>query len=432
MFLNEKTKVKYVGPAVSRVVNLADSSGSLNSKAGLIFHPMNDTIRRCRTGSALDERQALKESIIKEGLNEAIKTFANSKYVVGGNTRLETLIELECTIIPVQEIPRTPALLEAYGEDGEIDPKHPDVMSKLRSDNTRVNVPEIDRYLAAQEGIRSEIAYSKTDTITEMRKKEIMRESNIAVKTFYMIQGLEQGYYLKSGPHKGLFVEPRPDLFEELTEYAEGKTIVGQQRSQEHDFLEMYDPSRKVYESTEEIDSLLEQFDWTDLCNRVKHEIASLKQRPWFDNCNEKNYKGATIHHIIAQYFPEVWNKLETNIKAVPVDNQSRYDIHLMVDNKIVNTIEIKTTMGTTWSTVSKKYGYILLYKFSEEMDRASIITSWLDKTWRNHKGKELWKAAGKGAVLDAKDLYDYGNYVIRLGDMYIENNKLKVTTTEL
>lgn len=425
MFLNESTKVKYVGPAVSRVVNVADNE--------LQYHPMNDVIRRCRTGSALEERKALKESIIKEGLNEAIKTFAGSNYVIGGNTRLETLVELECSKIPVQEIPRTPALLEAYGENGEIDPKHPDVMSKLRSDNTRVNVPEIDRYLAAQQGIQTEIAFSKTDTITEQRKKEIMRESNIAVKTFYMIQGLEKGYTMRSnGSHKGLFVEARPDLFKELLEYAEGKSIVGQHRSQEHDFLEMYDPSRKVYQSTETMDDLLNQFDWQELCGRVKEEIAALKQRQWFANCNEKNFKAAAIHHIIAQYFPEVWNKLDTDIKAVPVDNQSRYDIHFMVGDKIVNTIEIKTTMGTTWSTVSKKYGYILLYKFSEEMDRAAIITSWLDKTWRNSKGKELWKASGSVATLDAKDLYEYGDYSIRLGDMYMENNKLKVTTTAL
>src|SRR6056300_965217 len=103
-----------------------------------------------------------------------------------------------------------------------------------------------------------------------------------------------------------------------------------------------------------------------------------------------------------------------------------------MKGDKIINSIEIKTTIASTWSTVCKKYGYVLLYKFSAEMDRAAIITSWLDKTWTNKKKQELWKAAGKGAALDAKDLYEYGKYDVRLGSMYVENGTVKVATGEI
>ena len=409
--------VVYVGPTVSRV-SKADT---------LTTHPANDTIRRCRVGQALEERQNLKESIIKEGLNEAIKVFANSNIIVGGNTRFETLLELGCEDIPVQELPRPQELIQLYGETDEIDPMHPVVLSKLRADNTRVTVPVIDRYLQAQEGIeREENTYGD---ITVGRKKEIMRESNIAVKTFEMLDKLQFGYYDKKLKAK---VDARGDLFKELLEYKQGKDVAGQFKSQYQDFVEKHDPTRRTYDQSAEMDALLNDFNWESLQDAVLTEVAYMRKRDWFTKCNEKNFKGAMVHHVLAHYFAEFWNTLDTDIQAITVDNQSRYDIHFMRGDKIINSIEIKTTIGTTWSTVSKKYGYVLLYKFSAEMDRAAIITSWLKKTWTNSKGQELWKAAGAGAVLDAKDLYEYGNYDVRLGSMYVENGTVKVATGDI
>lgn len=409
--------VVYVGPPVSRV-SKADT---------LTTHPANNTIRRCKVGQALEERQNLKDSILKRGLNEAIKVFANSNYIVGGNTRFETLVGLGCEDIPVQELPRPQELIQLYGETGEIDPMHPIVLSKLRDDNTRVTVPVIDRYLQAQEGIKcEEETYGE---ITVGRKKEIMRESNIAVNTFEMLAKLQFGYYDKKLKAQ---VDPRDDLFEELVEYKQGKDVAGQFKSQYQDFAEKYDPTRRTYDQSDEMDDLLDEFPWDTLQDAVLTEVAYMSKRNWFKKCNEKNFKGAMVHHVLAHYFAELWNTLDTDIHAMTVDNQSRYDIHFMKGDKIINSIEIKTTIGTTWSTVSKKYGYVLLYKFSAEMDRAAIITSWLDKTWTNSKNKELWKAAGAGAVLDAKDLYEYGNYDVRLGSMYVENGTVKVATGDI
>lgn len=409
--------IRYVGPNVGRFANTQD----------LITHPANNTIRRCRVGQVLDERENLKKSIIEEGLNEAIKCFANSAYIVGGNTRYETLTELGVDFVPVQEIPRPEELIALYGEEGEIDPMHPIVLSKLRADNTRVTVPVIDRYLQAQEGIARETQTWGERTVA--RKKEIMRESNIAVKTFGMLNDLENGYFDKKTKKN---VDPRPDLFQELLDYKEGKDVAGQWRAQYQDFIEQVDPSKKSYGKSVEIDVLLNEFPWDKLREELTTSIGEMSLQPWFVKCNEKNFKGAMVHHMIAYYFTELWNATFVDYKAVAVDNQSRYDIHFMRDGNIVNTMEVKTTMGTTWSTLSKKYGYTLLYKFSAEMDRGAIITTWLDKTWRNSNNKELWKAAGQGAVLDAKDLFEYGDYAIRLGDMYMENNSLKVTTEAL
>lgn len=410
-------QVTYVGTAVSRV-SKADT---------LTTHPANNTIRRCRVGQALEERKNLKDSILKEGLNEAIKVFANSNIIVGGNTRFETLVELGCEDIPVQELPRPQELIQLYGKTDEIDPMHPVVLSKLRADNTRVTVPVIDRYLQAQEGIeREENTYGD---ITVGRKKEIMRESNIAVNTFEMLDKLQFGYYDKKLKAE---VEPRYDLFKELLEYKQGKDVAGQFKSQYQDFAEKYDPTKRVYEQSDEMDDLLDDFDWESLQDAVLTEVGYMKKREWFKKCNEKNFKGAMVHHVLAHYFAEFWNDLDTDIHAIAVDNQSRYDIHFMKGDKIINSIEIKTTIGTTWSTVSKKYGYVLLYKFSSEMDRAAIVTSWLDKTWTNSKNKELWKAAGKGCVLDATDLYEYDNYDVRLGSMYVENGTVKVATGDI
>ena len=409
--------VVYVGPTVSRV-SKADT---------LTTHPANNTIRRCRVGQALEERQNLKDSIVKEGLNEAIKVFANSNIIVGGNTRFETLVDLGCEDIPVQELPRPQELIQLYGETDEIDPMHPVVLSKLRADNTRVTVPVIDRYLQAQEGIeREENTYGD---ITVGRKKEIMRESNIAVKTFEMLAKLQFGYYDKKLKAQ---VDPRDDLFEELQEYKQGKDVAGQFKSQYQDFIEKHDPTRRTYDQSDEMDSLLNDFNWEVLQNAVLTEVAYMRKRNWFTKCNEKNFKGAMVHHVLAHYFAEFWNDLDTDIQAITVDNQSRYDIHFVRGNKIINSLEIKTTIGTGWSTVSKKYGYVLLYKFSAEMDRAAIITSWLDKSWTNSKDKELWKAAGTGAVLEAKDLYEYGKYDVRLGSMYVENGTVKVATGDI
>ena len=409
--------VFYVGPKVSRV-SKADT---------LTTHPANNTIRRCRVGQALEERQNLRDSIVKEGLNEAIKVFANSNIIIGGNTRFETLVNLGCEDIPVQELPRPQELIQLYGETGEIDPMHPLVLSKLRADNTRVTVPVIDRYNQAQEGIKYEEAFG--GDITVGRKKEIMRESNIAVNTFEMLAKLEFGYYDKKLKAN---VEPREDLFKELQEYKQGKDVTGQFKSQYQDFAERVDPKRRTYEQSDEMDDLLDEFNWDLLQNAVLHEVAHMRKRDWFIKCNEKNFKGAMVHHVLAHYFAEFWNDLDTDIHAITVDNQSRYDIHFMRGDKIINSIEIKTTIGTTWSTVCKKYGYVLLYKFSAEMDRAAIITSWLDKNWRNSNDKELWKAAGATASLDAKDLYEYGNYDVRLGSMYVENSTVKVATGDI
>ncbi len=409
--------VVYVGPTVSRV-SKADT---------LINHPANNTIRRCRVGQALEERQNLRASIAKEGLNEAIKVFSNSNYIVGGNTRFETLLDLGCEDIPVQELPRPKVLIQLYGETGEIDPMHPVVLSKLRADNTSVTVPVIDRYLQAQEGMdREEETYGD---ITVGRKKEIMREANIAVLTFEMLAKLQFGYYDKKLKAQ---VEAREDLFDELQEYKQGKNVEGQFKAQYQDFAEQHDPSKRTYDRSDEMDDLLDEFPWDTLQDAVLTEVAYMRKRKWFDMCNEKNFKGAMVHHVLAHYFAEFWNTLDTDIHAMTVDNQSRYDIHFMKGDKIINSIEIKTTMATAWSTVSKKYGYVLLYKFSSEMDRASIITSWLDKNWTNSKDKELWKSAGKGAVLQAKDLYEYGNYDVRLGSMYVENGTVKVATGDI
>lgn len=409
--------VVYVGPKVSRV-SKADT---------LTTHPANNTIRRCRVGQALEERQNLRDSIVKEGLNEAIKVFANSNIIVGGNTRFETLVALGCEDIPVQELPRPQELIQLYGETSEIDPMHPLVLSKLRADNTRVTVPVIDRYNQAQEGIKYEEEFN--GDISVGRKKEIMRESNIAVNTFEMLAKLQFGYYDKKLKAD---VEPRDDLFKELQEYKQGKDVAGQFKSQYQDFAERVDPKKRVYDQSDEMDDLLDDFNWEALQDAVLTEVEYMKKREWFEKCNEKNFKGAMVHHVLAHYFAEFWNDLDTDIHAITVDNQSRYDIHFMRGDKIINSIEIKTTMGTSWSTVCKKYGYVLLYKFSAEMDRAAIITSWLDKNWRNSDDKELWKAAGKTASLDAKDLYEYGNYDVRLGSMYVENSTVKVATGEV
>src|SRR6056300_1648710 len=176
------SSVVYVGPAVSRV-SKADT---------LITHPANETIRRCRIGQALEERKNLKASIVKEGLNEPIKVFANSNIVIGGNSRLEALIEEGCEDIPVQELPRPQVLIQLYGQSKEIDPMHPVVLSKLRADNTRIGVPIIDRFLAALQGIEAE-----GGNVSSERKLEIMRESNIALNTFEMIRKLKSGYYDK-------------------------------------------------------------------------------------------------------------------------------------------------------------------------------------------------------------------------------------------
>lgn len=411
--------VVYVGPTVSRV-SKADT---------LTTHPANNTIRRCRVGQALEERQNLKDSIVKEGLNEAIKVFANSNIIVGGNTRFETLVTLGCKDIPVQELPRPEELIQLYGGVDEIDPMHPVVLSKLRADNTRVTVPVIDRYLQAKEGIKCEEETYGEIKITVGRKKEIMRESNIASNTFDMLAKLELGYYDKK---LKVNVEQRDDLFAELLEYKQGKTVEGQFKSQYEDFAERHDPNRRTYDQSDEMDDLLDDFNWEALQDAVLNEVGYMKNREWFKKCNEKNFKGTMVHHVLAHYFAEFWNELDTDIHAIAVDNQSRYDIHFMKGDKIINSLEIKTTMGTTWTTLCKKYGYVLLYKFSAEMDRAAIITSWLDKFWKNSNDKELWKAAGKGAALDAKDLYEYGNYDTRLGSMYLENGTVKVATGDI
>ena len=415
------SKVKYVGPAPDKMM----------SPDSLKPHPQNNVIRGIRNAQTEEERRILRQSLQNEGLLHPIICYENSRYIIGGNTRYATLCDLGALRIPVQWRPRTRAMQQLWRPEEEIDPNHPEVLEALAEDNLRVEIPTISRYLTAMNLVEQRRAYGQPINLSE-----ILDKASIGRNTYNMINEMREGGVCKKTDTE---FDPRPDLYQELIDAVEGMTVKGQWHKMMDDHWLLFDPNKKTYYPQKIIEAAFNRFKYSEFIEQVHGELTELKTKPWFENVPDKNFKSAASHHIIAHHFVKQFNKQNRAIRAHTVENGGRYDIHFInKKEELINTLEIKTTLRDAWTTSNEKYGYALLFKFSEEMDRCFLINAFLDRSWVDSNNVRLWKKAGGGNhTMQISSLYNYlqtsEHYQSKVfGDIYVENSKVRISTEEI
>tara|TARA_B110000967_G_C18895369_1_gene570225 strand:+ start:1159 stop:2466 length:1308 start_codon:yes stop_codon:yes gene_type:complete len=415
------TPVYFVGEC-SYLVNISD----------LIHNKINKETIRNHQGEVQDaEKAELAVTIAKDGLRNPILVYENSMTIVGGHNRHNSLTELRCDYAPVTEIPRSAKIKELFGDDGEIDPSNYYVLHGLSVDNQTVSQSSFAKY----ETVKSFIAAFERDMGREQTGSELrsdVKTCGMSINTFKMMYQLEYGY-----EHRTLgFVNPRLDLLKELQEQKEAKTVEGQYKAFMSDHALLYDPKKKFYSRDEYLEQVLSAFDWRVLTRTVSQELSYMRKRPWFASVPDRNFKSAASHHMIVHSFVEQFCSITSPFTATAVENGGRYDVHFYADGELVNTLEVKTTLNTGWTTANEKYGYVILFKFSDEMDRCFLMNTYLDRNWDNSRGTgRIWQQSGKGnAQLTLPDLHDYittnDTFInVPFGELYQENKIVRVST---
>ena len=420
----QATPIKFVGTC-SEIVDIDT----------IFLNPNNNkTIRNYQGEQQETEKEDLYNSIIEEGLRNPILVYENSNLVVGGHNRYNVLKEVGCTKVPVSYIERSKEIVRLFGETGEIDPNNYWVLRDLASDNISITQSVYAKY----ETIKNAISALETELgreITWTERKAEIKFYGMGLNTYEMMAGLENGFN-----HKKLgFIGPRLDLLQELREQKDGKTAKGQCKSQLDDHALLFDPTKKFYERDTVLENALETFNWDALTNTINEELAYLRKRSWFTGVPDRNFKSATSHHIIVHNFVEVFNALDNSYTASAVPNGGRYDVHFSnAKGELVNTLEVKTTLNTGWTTANEKYGYAILFKFSDEMDRCFLMNVYLDRNWNDNKGFRLWKQAGAGNLtLKLPDLYSFttesDTFInVPYGELYMENGVVRTATDSM
>jgi len=399
------------------------------------------------TQDVLDDFNNLKTSIEKNGLRVAIKILSGTWLMIGGHTRLKALIELGVDNIPFVYVDRPDEIVELFGEEGEVDANHPAILQMLADDNITVKVETIARYKAVRFTMEQKERYEGREC-TNAEIRTFCGNANLAFQTYLKLDLLENGGTFRVyGKNKApVYLENRKkDLFRELEQGKEGKTVAGQFKSMLEDYKLLNDPNYKLYDRDSKLEKLLEKVDYETVSAKVNEEISRISDRSWFVN-TDLNFKSATSHHILVDTFVTTFNDLGSkDYFAVAVENQGRYDIHFKSGGTVVNTLEVKTTIQEGWASATEKYGYALLFKFSPKLDRCFLHVSYLDVNWVDTKGQRLWKKGGGVAALSKRDLLDYLKYpqglpfenkqetpwyVQAIGDLYYENNSKVIIST--
>lgn len=385
------------------------------------------TVRNYQGDSQKEQKDNLYDSIVNSGLNTPISVYENSNLVIGGHNRYRVLKETGCKIVPVSYRKRSKAIIDKFGESNEIDPNDYTVLSDLAEDNTNVDISPYAKYELAKSLINAKETELKREASYSERKREI-KSAGQALKTFGMFYDLEYGYYDNKTNSN---VDPRPDLLAELREQKDGKTVAGQHKSQLEDHKTIHDPKKRFYPRDSKLESALKTFNWNKLTKAINTELAYISKREWFSKVPDRNFKSAASHHIIVHSFVELFNSSNKSFIAEAELNGSRFDVSFK--NKkgdIVNSLEVKTTLNPKggWVTGNEKYGYVILFQFSDEMDRCFLMNAYLDREWTNDKGQRIWKAAGQGNLtLGLADLYRFmcegiSFFNIPYGDLYAVN----------
>jgi len=402
----------------------------------VIEHSANKAWRINSEQSVDEEREIVKESIRTSGLREAITMYTNSSMIISGHTRTELLRELGCLEVPVIRLSRTPDMIAQFGEDGDIDPMHEDVLKEHGISNTRVNTTIFGRYGYAREIMAARIPgfdrrLEARGQITQNDKLRIIKQAGIGIASFDSIERIRFGY-ITSIKNKEYFVPPRYDLFEDLQNPKKDYTVRKLQEIQLQDFRTQNFSDH--FPRQDFMDDVLETLEVTNVIHAVHQQLTALSEAAsnsnykdvnWFDETDD-NFISAAVHHMVCAYacveVNKKFNEFGFDYIAVQGKQQSHYDILIKDrDNNEISSIEIKNTFGRTdWASGSNKTGYSLLFAYNKERDRYFAVSAYLDSG--------DWGGGVNGKyMLKAQTIYDKKDAIYYMGDIDLDNYTYRI-----
>jgi hypothetical protein len=400
-------------------------------------HPYNAAWRSDSEKTVEEEKSILRESIIAQGLREAVTMYENSDYVISGHTRLEELRKLGCTEFPVLRLPRTEGLIEEFGEESEIDPLHQDVLREHAISNTRVNPTVYGRYLYSRSLMSAsvesfDVSLPATKQVSIIKKREICKQAGIGESTFNLIENLRFGY-TKAYKGESYFVEPRLDLYDDLGNPDKDYTVRHVNKMQWNDYRESN--FTEWFSQQDFMDDMLEELNFNQVVFAVKDNLSRIEALAadaaypttnWFNEADD-NYISATIHHMICSFtcveINKIFEELGFEARAEQAGNQGHYDILIKDrDDNDINSLEVKTTFGkTNWSSGSNKKGYGLLFAYTKERDRFFAASTYVsDSDWSGGGGIG-------GFELSAKTLHNKDDVKYYIGDIERDNDIYRI-----
>ena len=404
-------------------------------------HPSNAAWRSNSEKSVEEEKAILRESIIAYGLREAVTMYENSDYVISGHTRLAELRKLGCTEFPVLRLPRTEGLIEEFGEDGEIDPLHQDVLREHAISNTRVEITVDGRYKYSRTLMAASIEnfdanLPATKQVPIVKKREICKQAGIGESTFNHIENLRFGY-TKAYKGESYFVGPRLDLYDDLGNPEKDYTVRQVSKIQWDDYRTSN--FTEWFSQQDFMDDVLEELNFTQIASAVKEHLSRIEALAadgvypttnWFNEADD-NYISATIHHMICSFtcveMNKVFEELGFEARAEQAGNQGHYDILIKDrDGNDINSLEVKTTFGkTNWSSGSNKTGYGLFFAYTKERDRFFAASTYVSDS--------DWSGGVKGKFqLSAQTLHDKEDVKFYLGDIERDNDIYRIQKSRL
>lgn len=375
-------------------------------------HPFNKVWRNTETEESKEEYNNLEKGILRDGLHLAIPvTYDGNTYVLeGGHTRKKVLIAHGAIEAPI--------IITENNTDDVWDEK---TIDKHFSDNTRVNTPAINRYMAIKKIIEE---WSKRNI--EYVLEDLCSKAGLSVKLFTAAKHIEYGYTNKLGQ----WVRPRPDLLEDLVKGEKSYANISKCYAimkQDHD--KKHNPKSKDYARNSKFEKVLEKINTTFISATKKYinVIKDIRIEPYpfsvFDYSDEQSISGI-IHYAVNAYFCTEINK-HSNFTAKVSKNSDHYDIYVYDKaNKIVATIETKTTKGKNWSSQTPKGGYHLLVSYNPQLTSFYASVAFFDS--------ETWSGGVKGSyTLKCKDVYEKNEYMFEYaGEITPDGNVYNINKT--
>ena len=399
----------------------------------VIEHETNQAWRSASEATVQQEIDDLQESIRVKGLREPITMFKNSNYLISGHTRTKCLQNLGALEIPVIRLERTQAMIDAFGEAGEIDPYHDDVRQEHSISNTRVTTTVFGRYSAARNVFEQTVTGFDASApvkgqVPIKHKRDILKQYQIGEGTFDNVEQIRFGTN-KTIKGEAFFIPPRDDLYDDLQNPAKDYAVRQLIKIQEKDFKE--ENFKDWFPRQDDIEDALDAISYTFLAEEVYVDLESCTWE-WFKS-QDDNFISTCVSHSVTHHttvlLNDAFQELNLPYSAVVPGNQSHYDILIQDKNgNDVSSVEVKATSGkTNWNSGTQKKGYAVLFAYNKEWTSAFAATAYLES--------DDWEGGVAGKyLLQAKTLYnkDDGDVTCRLGDLDLDNSVYRIQKQRL
>jgi hypothetical protein len=405
----------------------------------LVVIPLNESLRVGR-GSP-----SFYSSIKQDGLDEPLKVFKNSKYILSGNGRYEVLMDYGATHVPVIYIERTEEMNKSFDEQNEIDLWHPDVKDALTTANMRDPVKTIGYYTLLRKWMLNKEGYSFEQPAIDFlgNKKSIetyIKQSKIAISyaDFEAIEGLRFGCKIRF-EGKTHHVSPRVELYDDLSNTDKNREEFTPKKARKAQLDDYKEQSGVNYPKNAEMANLFTSMDINKVLLEVQEKFLDVQNSSngnrydinWF-NSLEPAAVSNIVHSMVVSFttaeLKNTLKKLNSNYTAEASINQSTYDIHIKnAKGNLINTLEIKTTCDSSkngWTTKTKKGGYALFIEYNRENTHYFAALAYLENL--------DWKKAGPyNSNIKAEKLNERALKVYQ-GEIHLNNSKWVVAPKKL